>query len=119
MDKKYSVFVSSTYNDLVMERKKVIDALLQMNCFPIGMEYFNAEDETQWTIIKNLIKECDYYIIIIAGRYGSIEKECGKSYTQKEYEYAVEQGIPVLRFVHEDIKRLTGDKLEDTDLMCG
>ena len=115
MDKKYSVFVSSTYNDLVVERKQVIDALLQMNCFPIGMEYFNAEDETQWNIIRNLIKECDYYIIIIAGRYGSIEKESGKSYTQKEYEYAVEQGIPVLRFVHEDIKRLTGDKLEDTD----
>lgn len=115
MEKKYSVFVSSTYNDLVVERKKVIDVLLQMNCFPIGMEYFNAEDDTQWNIIKNLIKECDYYIIIIAGRYGSIEKESGKSYTHKEYEYAVEQGIPVLRFVHEDINRLTGDKLEDTD----
>lgn len=115
MDKKYSVFVSSTYTDLVSERKQVIDALLQMNCFPIGMEYFNAEDDTQWNIIKNLIKECDYYIIIIAGRYGSIEKESGKSYTQKEYEYAVEQGIPVLRFVHEDINRLTGDKLEDSD----
>ena len=27
-----------------------------MNCFPIGMEYFNAEDDTQWNIIKNLIK---------------------------------------------------------------
>lgn len=115
MDKKYSVFVSSTYNDLQEERKQVIDALLQMNCFPIGMEYFNAEDDTQWNIIKNLIKECDYYIIIIAGRYGSIEKESGKSYTQKEYEFAIEQGIPVLRFVHEDINRLTGDKLEETD----
>lgn len=57
MDKKYSVFVSSTYTDLVAERKQVIDALLQMNCFPIGMEYFNAEDDTQWNIIKNLIKE--------------------------------------------------------------
>lgn len=115
MDKKYSVFVSSTFSDLQEERRKVIDALLQMNCFPIGMEYFNAEDDTQWNIIKNLITECDYYIIIIAGRYGSIEKESGKSYTQKEYEYAIEQGIPVLRFVHEDINRLTGNKLEDTD----
>lgn len=115
MEKKYSVFVSSTYTDLQEERKKVIDALLQMNCFPIGMEYFNAEDDTQWNIIKNLINECDYYIIIIAGRYGSIEKESGKSYTQKEYEYAIEKGIPVLRFVHEDINRLTGDKLEETD----
>jgi len=115
MEKKYSVFVSSTFSDLKEERKKVIDALLQMNCFPIGMEYFNAEDDTQWNIIKNLINECDYYIIIIAGRYGSIEKESGKSYTQKEYEYAIEKGIPVLRFVHEDINRLTGDKLEETD----
>ena len=61
MEKKYSVFVSSTYTDLQEERKKVIDALLQMNCFPIGMEYFNAEDDTQWNIIKNLINECDYY----------------------------------------------------------
>ena len=115
MEKKYSVFVSSTYTDLQEERKKVIDALLQMNCFPIGMEYFNAEDDTQWNIIKNLINECDYYIIIIAGRYGSIEKESGKSYTQKEYEYAIEKGIPVLRFVHKDINLLTGDKLEETN----
>lgn len=44
-----------------------------------------------------------------------IEKESGKSYTQKEYEYAIEKGIPVLRFVHKDIKLLTGDKLEETD----
>jgi len=28
MEKKYSVFVSSTYTDLQEERKKVIDALL-------------------------------------------------------------------------------------------
>lgn len=44
MDKKYQVFVSSTYEDLQEERKKVMEALLQMNCFPVGMEYFNASD---------------------------------------------------------------------------
>ena len=42
MEKKYQVFVSSTYEDLQEERKKVMEALLQMNCFPVGMEYFNA-----------------------------------------------------------------------------
>lgn len=114
MDKKYTVFISSTYADLQDERKQVIEALLQMNCFPIGMEYFNAADDSQWNVIKSLIKESDYYLIIIAGRYGSIESESGKSYTQKEYEYAMEQGIPILRFIYYDTKYLTGDKLEET-----
>lgn len=112
MEKKYQVFVSSTYEDLQIERKKVMEALLQMNCFPVGMEYFNAADSSQWEVIKSLIRECDYYVLIIAGRYGSIEKESGKSYTQKEFEYAIEQGIPVISFVHQNPNLLPGTKLE-------
>ena len=100
MEKKYQVFVSSTYEDLQEERKKVMEALLQMNCFPVGMEYFNASDSSQWEVIKSLIRECDYYILIVAGRYGSIEEGSGKSYTQKEFEYAIEQKVPVISFVH-------------------
>lgn len=112
MEKKYQVFVSSTYEDLQEERKKVMEALLQMNCFPVGMEYFNASDSSQWEVIKSLIRECDYYVLIVAGRYGSIEKESGKSYTQKEFEYAIEQGVPVISFVHQHPESLPGTKIE-------
>jgi hypothetical protein len=112
MDKKYQVFVSSTYEDLQEERKKVMEALLQMNCFPVGMEYFNASDDSQWEVIKSLIRECDYYVLIVAGRYGSIEEESGKSYTQKEFEYAIEQGVPVISFVHQCPESLPGTKIE-------
>lgn len=112
MDKKYQIFVSSTYEDLQEERKKVMEALLQMNCFPVGMEYFNASDDSQWEVIKSLIRECDYYVLIVAGRYGSIEEESGKSYTQKEFEYAVEQGVPVISFVHQCPESLPGTKIE-------
>ena len=112
MDKKYQVFVSSTYEDLQEERKKVMEALLQMNCFPVGMEYFNASDSSQWEVIKSLIKECDYYVLIVAGRYGSTEEETGKSYTQKEFEYAIEQGVPVISFVHQCPESLPGIKIE-------
>lgn len=63
MNKKYSVFVSSTYEDLKEERQEVVNALLKMDCFPVGMEYFNASDKSQWEVIKNLIEECDYYIL--------------------------------------------------------
>lgn len=116
MEKKYQVFVSSTYEDLQEERKKVMEALLQMNCFPVGMEYFNASDSSQWEVIKSLIRECDYYVLIVAGRYGSIEEESGKSYTQKEFEYAIEQGVPVISFVHKKPELLSGIKLEDKEV---
>lgn len=112
MEKKYQVFVSSTYEDLQEERRKVMEALLQMNCFPVGMEYFNASDSSQWEVIKSLISECDYYVLIVAGRYGSIEEESGKSYTQKEFEYAIEQGVPVISFVHQHPESLPGTKIE-------
>jgi len=112
MDKKYQVFVSSTYEDLQEERKAVMEALLQMNCFPVGMEYFNAADDSQWDVITSLIDECDYYVLIVAGRYGSIDEASGKSYTQKEYEYAVKKGVPVISFLHKDPNTLAKSKTE-------
>lgn len=115
MEKKYQVFISSTYTDLIEERREVMEALLQMNCFPVGMEYFNASDESQWEIIKKLIDDCDYYVLIVAGRYGSVDEATGKSYTQMEFEYAVSQGKSVLRFVHDKIGDLKADNVESTD----
>ena len=112
MDKKYQVFVSSTYEDLQEERKAVMEALLQMNCFPVGMEYFNAADDSQWDVITSLIDECDYYVLIVAGRYGSIDEVSGISYTQKEYEYAVKKNVPVISFVYKDINQLPSGKVE-------
>lgn len=115
MDKKYQVFVSSTYQDLIEERQKVIEALISKNCFPVGMEYFPAANEEQFAVIKKLIDRCDYYILILGGRYGSIEPNSGKSYTQLEYEYALEKNIPIAAFYHNNIGQLTSDKVETTE----
>ncbi len=99
LERRHQVFVSSTYLDLVPERRAVIQALLELECIPAGMEMFPAADEDQWSLIKDVIDSCDYYIVIVGGRYGSVTEE-GISFTEMEYEYAVEQGIPVLGFVH-------------------
>ena len=45
MNKKYQVFVSSTYKDLTEERQEVIQALLELDCIPVGMEMFPAADD--------------------------------------------------------------------------
>lgn len=105
IDKKYQVFVSSTYTDLQEERQEVIKALLELDCFPASMEFFPSTDDDQWTLIKQIIDDCDYYIIIIGGRYGSLSSE-GISYTEKEYRYALEMGKPIIGFLHGDPKNL-------------
>ena len=84
MKKMYRVFVSSTYEDLKEERKIVMDALIQMDCLPVGMELFPASNDKQMTLIKKAIDSCDLYILLIAGRYGTIAPDEGISYTEKE-----------------------------------
>jgi hypothetical protein len=111
MEKRYQVFVSSTYKDLQDERAQVIRTLMEMDCFPAGMELFPAVDEEQWNFIKKIIDDCDYYVLIVGGRYGSTSPE-GLSYTEKEYDYAIEKGLKVLAFVHEDPGKLPLEKSE-------
>ena len=98
MDKRYQVFVSSTFEDLQEERKEVMQALLELDCIPAGMELFPASNDDQWTLIKRVIDDCDYYLLIIGGRYGS-ENDKGISYTQMEFEYALSQGKPIISFL--------------------
>jgi hypothetical protein len=111
MDKRYQVFVSSTYADLKDERQRVIQTLMEMDCIPSGMELFPAADEETWEFIKRVIDDCDYYLLIIGGRYGSITPE-GISYTEKEYDYAFERGMKVIAFLHSSPTEIPAGKSE-------
>ncbi len=111
MEKRYQIFVSSTYVDLKKERQQVLQALMEMDCIPAGMELFPAADEEQWEFIKRVIDDCDYYLLIIGGKYGSLSKK-GISYTEMEYDYAVEQGIKIVALLHSDPDSLPGTKIE-------
>jgi hypothetical protein len=114
MDKRYQVFISSTYADLQEERQEVIQALLELDCIPAGMELFPAASEDQWTLIKKVIDDCDYYMVIIAGRYGSIGPD-GLSYTEMEYRYALDNAKPIIGFVHRSPGDLAASRCESTD----
>lgn len=111
MDKRYQVFVSSTYTDLKDERRAIIQTLIEIDCIPAGMELFPAADEEQFKFIKRIVDDCDYYILIIGGRYGSTTAD-GLSYTEREYDYAREIGINVLSFIHENPGMIEFDKSE-------
>lgn len=114
MEKRYQVFVSSTYVDLAEERLEVIKALLELDCIPCGMEYFPAASEDSWSYISSLIDQCDYYIVIVGGRYGSLAPD-GVSFTQKEYLYALSNGIPAVAFLHAKPEELPAKKTEQNE----
>ncbi len=92
----------------------MMHALLELDCIPSGMELFPAANEDQWTLIQKVITECDYYLIISGGRYGSLGP-AGLSYTEMEYRYAVELGKPVIAFLHKDPMQIAAARTEQTD----
>lgn len=109
--KKYQVFVSSTFVDLKDERQAVIRHILDLKRIPAGMELFPAADFDQLDYIKKIIDECDYYVLILGGRYGSMDPG-GVSYTEREYDYAVATGKVVLAFVHDDVGSIAHKNVE-------
>lgn len=113
MDRKYQVFVSSTYKDLIEERSEVMKSLLELDCIPTGMELFPSADDDQLTYIKKVIDNCDYYVLILGGRYGTLHHS-GKSYTHLEYEYALEKDIPIIAFLHSNPNSLPAWKVEQS-----
>lgn len=118
MEKKYQVFISSTYLDLKEERQKVVEAVLNAGHIPAGMELFHAGDETQKELIEEWINESDIYVLLLGGRYGSIDAD-GVSYTQWEYNKAAELGKPRFSLVltEDYLNQKVSDKiLKATDL---
>lgn len=98
-NKKLQIFISSTFTDLKEERQAAVEAILSSGHIPAGMELFSAGDESQMTVIKRWIDESDVYMLILGGRYGSIEAKTGNSYTHLEYEYAAKSGKPLFSVV--------------------
>lgn len=104
LKKKLQVFVSSTYMDMIAERQAAVDAILRAGHIPAGMELFAAGDETQLETIRRWIDDSDVFMLILGGRYGSIDTKSGKSYIHLEYEYAIERQKPSFAAVMSDAR---------------
>jgi len=58
-DKRYQIFISSTFLDLIDERQTVLRAVLELDHMPAGMELFPAADESAWQLIRDVIDGSD------------------------------------------------------------
>ena len=111
MDTRYQVFLSSTYEDLTQERLELELALYELGCIPTGLNGLQDRDDKTWPIIKQLINDCDFFITIVAGRYGATSPS-GVSYPHREYVHALAQRKPMVAFIHEFPGALPTEKKE-------
>lgn len=98
VQQKYQIYICSTYMDLIEERKVAYEAVLSLNQFPIGYEYFNASNNTPFEMAKKIIDNSDCVIVLLGEKYGTKDTD-GVSYVEAEYNYALSKNIPVLVFV--------------------
>ena len=87
---KKTVFISSTFEDLADHRRAVWQLLEDFNASVRGMEQFGARPDAPLQTCLAEVEQSDVYVGIIAFRAGSIDTETGKSFTQLEYEHALQ-----------------------------
>ena len=101
-----------------MNRQQVIQALLELDCIPSKVRIpFSRRNEDRWELIKSVIKDCDYYIVIIGGKYGS-KGPAGISHTEKEYRYARKYGLPTIAFLFIDVEKIPSGNIESETQVC-
>ena len=113
-NRKYQIFISSTYKDLINYRQVVSDEITFRGHIPAGMENFTACGEELETYIKRVIDDSDYYVLIIGQRFGSnIPLNKNISYTMMEYEYARAKGMRIIPFIYNGNQLLEGNDLDE------
>jgi hypothetical protein len=99
---KKTVFISSTYQDLVDHRRAVWKMLKGFNVIIRGMEEFGARTQTPLETCRAEVEQSDVYVGIVAFRAGTIEASSSKSFTQLEYEHALQLKKEILIYLADE-----------------
>ncbi|MCL2751737.1 MAG: DUF4062 domain-containing protein [Firmicutes bacterium] len=108
------IFVSSTYSDMLPYREAIRNALIKAACVPMGMERFGAASIPPLEKCYEELASCQMYICALGMRYGSIDQDTQKSYTQLEYERARKLKLPILVFLVNEEK--VAFRMNDIDM---
>jgi hypothetical protein len=102
VERRYQVFISSTYKELKRERQAAVMGILGEGHIPAGMELIPGSDQSTLDSIHEWIDSSDIFVLILGARYGSIEPKSRLSYVELEYRYAVRKHIPFFAIVMTD-----------------
>ncbi|WP_082152765.1 DUF4062 domain-containing protein [Candidatus Rhodobacter oscarellae] len=102
----FSVFLSSTGSDLDGERQAIYEALNRMqDCKCVRMEDFAAQPVPADVVCKNEVQLSDIFVGLVAFRHGALIDPgdmTSPSYTELEYDSALEAKLPILMHIAPD-----------------
>ncbi len=114
-----TIFLSSTSKDLTQSREaayRAIEGLHGYHC--VRMEDFGSWDEAPDDFCRAKVAECDLFVCIAGPLYGS-RSPAGQSYTEREFEAAIEHKKPCLVFMTADDFPLAANLIEsDEERKC-
>lgn len=98
-----SAFISSTFLDLKEERKTVADLFNRLNIFSQALDTKPASNNSSKSEIIAGIRQSDFVVLLIGGRYGTIDRSFTESdvlsITQWEYNLAFSQKKPIIALI--------------------
>lgn len=110
------VFLSSTFKDLANYREIVYRAIQRMDGWRcIRMEDFGARDWESDEFCQQKVAECDLFVGILGLLYGSVHEPSQLSYTEREYQAALNASKPHLMFLTPDDFPVPGNLIESDD----
>jgi tetratricopeptide (TPR) repeat protein len=95
-------FISSASGSLEDYRAAAMDACSRHEITPIAMERFTADDQPPIEVCQAKVRSAHVLILLLADRYGVRPDGHDRSYTELEYDWAMQHGIPVLTYVATD-----------------
>ena|SRR5271157_2505696 len=112
-DRPLKVFISSTSQDLSNYRRRVIETIaMQTGWTCVCMERFGAHDASPSELVAGLVEKSDVLVGIVGHFRGSCPPSEERSFTELEYEAAVNARIPRLVFLARDDFPVPADKIE-------
>jgi hypothetical protein len=121
MPKKYHIFVSSTADDLKNERQALCRIIFELGHIPICADSLDITEKAGWRIIKKNIADSDYFISLVAHRYGQLPEGLGGRAGSAEIEYAqaIRARVPVLALIIADKARWKDAKKDKERKLVG
>ena len=102
MSASFTIFVCSTFDDLVEEREGVLDAIRRVQQRHNAMEFFGARPGRPIDICLDEVRKSDLLVVIVGLKYGSLPPGMGISYSQAEYQEGARLEKPCLVYVRND-----------------
>lgn len=98
-ERRYRAFVSSTRQDLHAHRTRAIQTLTNTGLLVIAEEHLGAKEGDPLQKMRELVRQCDLFVLLVAWRRGYIPPGATQSVVQLEYRTAREAGRDICVFL--------------------